>query len=70
VCDKGFGVADGVSGWNDFGFSPHAFSTQLMDHAKKELENFTTLMTEMTDEKRRSKSYSNNLEEFNLENLD
>ena len=54
MCDKGFGVADGVSGWNDFGFSPHAFSTQLMDQAKKELENFNTLMTEMTDEKRRS----------------
>lgn len=27
VCERGFGVADGVSGWNDYGFSSHAFST-------------------------------------------
>jgi len=26
VCDRGFGVADGVSGWNDYGFSSSAFS--------------------------------------------
>ena len=31
VCERGFGVADGVSGWNDYGFSSHAFSSQLMD---------------------------------------
>lgn len=26
VSARGFGVADGVSGWNDYGFSSHAFS--------------------------------------------
>jgi len=26
ISDRGFGVADGVSGWNDYGFSSSAFS--------------------------------------------
>lgn len=38
VSEKGFGVADGVSGWNDYGFSSHEFSSQLMDHCRNELE--------------------------------
>lgn len=31
VSERGFGVADGVSGWQDYGFSSHAFSNQLME---------------------------------------
>jgi hypothetical protein len=27
IHERGFGVADGVSGWNDYGFSSSAFST-------------------------------------------
>ena len=27
ICNRGFGVSDGVSGWNDYGFSSSAFST-------------------------------------------
>jgi len=27
ISDRGFGVADGVSGWNDYGFSSSAFSS-------------------------------------------
>ena len=38
--DRGFGVADGVSGWNDFGFSSEAFSNQLMNNCKTEIESF------------------------------
>jgi hypothetical protein len=30
ICDRGFGIADGVSGWNDYGFSSSAFSHTLM----------------------------------------
>ena len=30
LTERGFGVADGVSGWNDFGFSSQAFSNALM----------------------------------------
>ena len=26
ISERGFGVADGVSGWNDYGFSSSAFS--------------------------------------------
>lgn len=26
ITERGFGVADGVSGWNDYGFSSSAFS--------------------------------------------
>ena len=40
MIDRGFGVADGVSGWNDFGFSSEAFSHELMDNCKKEIESF------------------------------
>ena len=40
VMDRGFGVADGVSGWIDFGFSSEAFSHELMDNCKKEIEKF------------------------------
>ena len=40
IMDRGFGVADGVSGWIDFGFSSEAFSHELMDNCKKEIEKF------------------------------
>jgi serine/threonine protein phosphatase PrpC len=36
--ERGFGVADGVSGWNDYGLSSSAFSTQLMAFAKEEID--------------------------------
>lgn len=39
ITDRGFGVADGVSGWNDYGFSSMAFSNMLMDNCKKEIED-------------------------------
>ena len=37
---RGFGVADGVSGWNDFGFSSEAFSHELMNNCKSEIQQF------------------------------
>lgn len=40
ITERGFGVADGVSGWNDYGFSSSAFANQLMDNCKKEIEDF------------------------------
>ena len=40
VTERGFGVADGVSGWNDYGFSSSLFSNQLMDNSKSEIEAF------------------------------
>lgn len=38
VCQHGFGVADGVSGWNDFGFTSKDFAEQLMYYCKREIE--------------------------------
>lgn len=38
--ERSFGVADGVSGWNDFGFSSQEFATQLMMFSKQEAEYF------------------------------
>ena len=38
MLDRAFGVSDGVSGWNDYGFSSDQFSLQLMMYAKQVLE--------------------------------
>lgn len=51
VCERGFGVADGVSGWNDYGFSSHAFSTQLMEFCQQEIEKFDLEAAQMASEK-------------------
>lgn len=40
ITDRGFGVADGVSGWNDYGFSSSLFATQLMENCRLEIEGF------------------------------
>ena len=40
ISDRGFGVSDGVSGWNDFGLSSEAFSNELMENCKLEIEKF------------------------------
>jgi len=36
--ERSFGVSDGVSGWNDYGFSSDQFSLQLMYYAKQCIE--------------------------------
>ncbi len=38
ISEKGFGVADGVSGWNDYGFSSKGFATDLMHNCREVLE--------------------------------
>jgi len=40
ISERGFGVADGVSGWNDYGFSSSAFSHDLMRFCKEEIDLF------------------------------
>ena len=40
ISERSIGVADGVSGWVDFGFSSRAFSNQLMVACQAEIENF------------------------------
>lgn len=46
ICDRGFGVSDGVSGWNDYGFSSSAFSNQLMDNCLTEIEGYMSQQKE------------------------
>jgi hypothetical protein len=38
IQDRSFGVSDGVSGWNDYGFSSDQFSIQLMYYSKQIIE--------------------------------
>ena len=38
ISENSFGLSDGVSGWNDYGFSSEEFSNQLMKNAKELLE--------------------------------
>ena len=38
ISDRGFGVADGVSGWIDYGFSSEAFSNELMSNCKSHVD--------------------------------
>jgi len=38
IHERGFGVSDGVSGWNDYGFSSSAFSSSLMNNCLDEIE--------------------------------
>ena len=40
LTERAFGVADGVSGWMDFGFSSEAFSNELMNFCKQEIVAF------------------------------
>lgn len=68
VSERGFGVADGVSGWNDYGFSSHAFSNQLMDFCRSELENCDREAEEFADSKKNQKKSKRSF--VNLEDLD
>jgi serine/threonine protein phosphatase PrpC len=38
IAEGSFGVSDGVSGWNDYGFSSNLFSQQLMQNSKDLIE--------------------------------
>lgn len=70
ITERGFGVADGVSGWNDYGFSSSAFSMQLMQNCKDEIEQY------LQDERNRGiqkKAYSKmkkSASYLSMENLD
>jgi serine/threonine protein phosphatase PrpC len=68
VSEKGFGVADGVSGWQDYGFSSHAFSNQLMDLCQRELEAQTQETYERASSKRKFRKQKRSF--VNLETLD
>lgn len=68
MSERGFGVADGVSGWNDYGFSSHEFANQLMEFSRAELEKFDRMAEEMLDSKLKLKKSKKSF--VNLETLD
>lgn len=70
ISERGFGVSDGVSGWNDYGFSSDQFSLQLMFNSKLIIEKaINSALRNDKDEIRkgmrsRTKSY------LSMDNLD
>ena len=63
-------MADGVSGWNDFGFSSEAFSHELMDNCKKEIESFERQSAERMQGKTKYKKMRKRRSFMSLEQLD
>ena len=55
ISERSIGVADGVSGWVDFGFSSRAFSNQLMVACRAEIENFDSQQAIRIEQKELSK---------------
>ena len=67
IHERGFGVADGVSGWNDYGFSSSAFSTQLMEFSNEEIDK---CLKEGTAHKEKFKKLKKSSSYLSMENLD
>jgi serine/threonine protein phosphatase PrpC len=70
ISDRGFGVADGVSGWNDYGFSSSLFSNQLMSFCNEEIK---TYIIEEKNTQKSKKSFSKlkkSASYLSMENLD
>ncbi len=55
TCERGLGVADGVSGWVDFGINPSAFSQKLMEECENEIRHVTGLKLEEIVETKKSR---------------
>jgi serine/threonine protein phosphatase PrpC len=66
ITERGFGVADGVSGWNDYGFSSSAFANQLMDNSKAEIENYLLGIKSPTSSKKKLRKTGSFLSMDNL----
>ena len=70
ISDRGFGVADGVSGWNDYGFSSSAFSSQLMQYSKEEIENYLNEEKNRGQQKKAYSKMKKSASYLSMENLD
>jgi len=55
ACERGLGVADGVSGWSTYGIKASAFSQKLMEESENEIRLITGLKKEEVQEKQRSR---------------
>ena len=58
IMDRGFGVADGVGAWLEFGFSSAAFSNELMNNCAKEIDMFEKNSFQKVQSKKRRKNRS------------
>ena len=58
IMERGFGVADGVGAWNEFGFSSAAFSNELMSNCAKEIKMFESNSVQKVKSKKRRKNRS------------
>jgi len=70
ISERSFGIADGVSGWVDFGFSSQAFSRQLMQNCQAEIELFDRHRQHMAEEKIAAKHMRKTASFMSLEMLD
>ena len=55
TCERGLGVADGVSGWENYGINPAAFSRELMNQSEKMIRETTGLVKSQQQEKKASR---------------
>ena len=62
-------MADGVSGWNDYGFSSSMFSNQLMENCKTELEEFLIQSQQNNESKQILKKMRKKGSFLSMENL-
>ena len=69
IHERGFGVADGVSGWNDYGFSSSLFSTQLMEYSKDEVEKVLESGSKQISQKKRFTKMKKSSSQMSMENL-
>lgn len=70
LTERAFGVADGVSGWLDFGFSSEAFSTELMQLCKDEVGNFDQAKQQKAQDKQKSAKMRKNTSFMSFEMLE
>lgn len=70
TCSRGFGVSDGVSGWNDYGFSSDQFSLQLMYNSKKVIEKAINHALKNNKDKISKGFRRNNKSYLSMDNLD
>ena len=70
ICERGFGVADGVSGWNDYGFSSSLFSNQLMNNCRDEILAYIEDAKTAHKSKKAFDKIKKNSSFLSMENLD
>lgn len=70
ILDRAFGVSDGVSGWNDYGFSSDQFSLQLMSFSQKGIEHYIKNIMAGKGKKQKKKGMKRSQSFLSMDNLD